>query len=158
MIDFLFRGIAYVFFGITMEVIFSVTSIELCLGEKISKHNPRKYLEGFTSLYMIPIYLFGVYYGFEFFHAQISHQHILLRYMIYCSAFTMAEALSGFLMHKIIGFYTWDYYKLSAFRVFKEGYTLWTLFPLWGIAGLALEQYSSLLIHLTPIVKAFYGS
>ena len=60
---YLFEFVAYVFFGLSLEIIFSVTGIEHTLGYKLKKQTPHRYLEGFVSLYMIPIHGFGVLFG-----------------------------------------------------------------------------------------------
>lgn len=147
----------YVMAGFTLEIIFSVTGIELCVGEKLKKQTPHHFLEGFVSLYMIPIHGLGMFFGFEWMSSLISEYHFLLRYLVWCLLFTGAEALTGFLYEKTLGFYPWEYYKKSRFKVFQGGYTLWTLIPLWGIAGMMLEQYSRLLIHLTPTIFQFFS-
>jgi len=41
--------------------------------------------------------------------------------------------------------------------MFKRGYTLWTLVPMWGFAGMMLEVYSGLLLHLSPHVAGYFG-
>jgi hypothetical protein len=146
---YLFQIIAFIFFGFTMEIIFSVTGIELALGKKLKKQTPHKYLEGFVSLYMIPIHGLGVTFLFIPLYQKINSFPIFARYLTWCIGFTTCEIIGGFLYHKIIGFYPWDYYKESKYRIFDAGYSLWTLIPLWGLAGLVLEQYSSLIIYLS---------
>ena len=150
---YLFQIIAFVFFGFTMEIIFSVTGIELALGKKLQKQTPHKYLEGFVSLYMIPIHGLGVTFLYVPMFEYIADYHIIVRYLIWCVSFTGCEIIGGFIYHKLIGFYPWDYYKESKFKIFDEGYSLWTLVPLWGIAGLILEQYASLIIYLTKFLS-----
>lgn len=152
----LFRFVVYVAFGFTLEIVFSVTGIERALGHKLEHKYPRKYLEGFVSLWMIPIHGFGMLFGFEFFSNLISEFHFIVRYLFYAVAITGTEALTGFIYDKIKGFYCWDYYKDSKYKVFERGYTLWTLIPLWGIAGMIMEVYSKLLVKLTPHVIEFF--
>ena len=72
----LFEIIAYVFFGLSMEIIFSVTGIERTLGYKLKKQTPHKYLEGFVSLYMIPIHGLGMYFGFKYMFFHVHDLHI----------------------------------------------------------------------------------
>ena len=64
------------------------------------------------------------------------------------SGFT--EALMGFLMDKVLGFYPWDYYADSRFKIFRRGYSLWTLIPLWGMYGLLLEVFVRVLTAYPP--------
>ena len=146
---FLFQFIAFVFFGLSLEIIFSVTGIELALGKKLKKQTPHKYLEGFVSLYMIPIHGFGMTLLFLPFYNLIKEYPILLRYLIWAIAFTICEIIGGWLYERILGFYPWDYYKESKYKIFKNGYSLWTLIPNWGIAGLILEKYSELILKLS---------
>jgi len=72
-------------------------------------------------------------------------------------AFSFSEVAWGWILDKSIGFYPWDYYAQSKYKVFKRGYTLWTLVPQWGLAGLFLEVYSDLLRYLSPHVVAFFS-
>lgn len=149
---YLFQIIAFIFFGFTMEIIFSVTGIELALGKKLKKQTPHKYLEGFVSLYMIPIHGLGVTFLYIPMFDLIHELPIFVRYIIWALSFTGCEIIGGFIYHKLIGFYPWDYYKESKFKIFPAGYSLWTLVPLWGIAGLVLEQYTTLIIHLSKFL------
>ncbi len=149
--ELLFRFVLYTFFGLTLETIFAVTGIERSLGYKLQKRTPHKYLEGFVSLYMIPLHGLGMLFAFEWVFGQIAQWHWSLRYLSWCLMFTVAEIAWGFFLHKVIGFFPWDYYEKSKFRFPKAGYTLWTLIPQWGIAGLILELYSELLVKLSPM-------
>ena len=155
-IGYLFRGIAYNMSGFFLETVYSVIGIERAVGAPIPRRVPKKYLEGFVSLYMIPIHGFGMLFGFEPMSKVISDLHIGIRFVIYGVTITACEALGGWIYDQILGFYSWDYYILSPYKVFKRGYTLWTLLPQWGLAGLVLEQFSRLLQHLTPYVIQFY--
>lgn len=153
-----FRFVLYVFFGLSLEVIFAVTGIENCLGKNsgLKRRVPKKYLEGFVSLYMIPLHGLGLLFGFESMFSLIHDLPLVLRFLIWSLGISGLEVLWGVLLHKTLGFYTWDYYKDSRFKVFKNGYTLYTLIPFWGIAGLILEQYSSLLQYLSPFVSEYF--
>lgn len=146
----LFRAFFYMLFGAVLEVIFSTKDIDRALGHKIPRRVPFKYREGFVSLYMFPLHAFGMVFGFEFIHAYIKEWNLFVRFVIWAILITGAEILWGMLQKKVLGFYTWDYYKESRYKVFQEGYTLWTLVPLWGMAGIIMEQFSQLLIYLTP--------
>ena len=150
--QFLFQFIAFVFFGLSMEVIFSVTGIELALGKRLTKNTPHKYLEGFVSLYMIPIHGLGMTFGFIPFYSLIHDANILVRYICWSVAFTLCEILGGIIYQKVLGFYPWDYYKESRFKIFSNGYSLWTLIPLWGVAGLILEKYTDLILKLSKYI------
>ncbi len=151
----IFRFVAYMAFGLVMETIFAVDGIERIMGCKIPRRVPRKYLEGFVSLYMIPLHGLGVLLVLEPLILLVAPLHWSLRYVIYSLFITFAEVAWGWLLDRALGFYPWDYYALSRFRMFKRGYTLWTLLPLWGLAGMMLEAYAGLLLHLSPHVAAY---
>ena len=150
---YLFQIISFIFFGFTMEIIFSVTGIELALGKKLKKQTPHKYLEGFVSLYMIPIHGLGVTFLYLPMFELISSYPIIIRYFIWCISFTACEIAGGFIYHKLLGFYPWDYYQESKYKIFPAGYSLWTLLPMWGIAGLILEQYSTFVLYLSKFLN-----
>ncbi len=151
-----FRFIMYVFFGFFMEIIYSVIGINRSLGYTINRRVPVKYLEGFVSLYMIPIHGLGMLIGFEGVAPYIAPLPWIARLFCWMILISGMEAFTGFIYHKLTGFYCWDYYKESRYKVFKNGYTLWTLLPQWGISGLVLEIYSKLLIELSPNVLHFF--
>ena len=155
---YLFRFVAYTFFGLSLEMTFAVSGIERVLGCRVHRRVPRKYLEGFVSLYMIPLHGLGVLFGLEWTRAAILDWPWPVRYAVYAVAITAAEAAWGYLLDKTVGFYPWDYYADSRFKVFRRGYTLWTLVPLWGVAGLVLEGYVGLMLHLSPYVAAYVAS
>lgn len=155
-IAYTFRFVMYVFFGLTMETVFAASGIERALGYKLDRRVPKKYLEGFVSLYMIPLHGFGLLFGFEQVHALIGGWFWLFRYLFWAAFISMAEVIWGWICDKVLGFYSWDYYAKSKYRVFKRGYTLWTLVPLWGIAGMGLEIYSDLMLHISPNVVQFF--
>lgn len=150
-----FRFIMYVLFGLTLETIFAVDGIDRALGFPVHRRVPKKYLEGFVSLYMIPLHGLGLLFLFEPASRAIASWPFPLRFVVYAVMISLAEAAWGWMLDKAVGFYSWDYYAASRYKVFKRGYTLWTLVPLWGIAGLLIEQYTRLMVSLTPHAVAF---
>jgi hypothetical protein len=156
-VELLFRFAAYVMFGLTLETLFSIHGIEVCLGMKTPLHRrmPKRYLEGFVSAYMIPLHGLGMLFLFEPACQALAPLHWTLRFVVWALAITGAEVAWGWILRRTVGFYPWDYYKESRFRIFREGYTLWTLVPLWGTAGLVMEWYSGLVRHLSPSVAAY---
>ncbi|MCO4792811.1 MAG: hypothetical protein KC493_03805 [Bacteriovoracaceae bacterium] len=158
LIIFLFKAIFYVFFACTMEVTFSVFGIERVMQAEVPKRVPKKYLEGFISLYMFPLYAIALPLGFEATFHLMTDWHWFFRFCFWAITITGFEVIYGWVELKILGFYTWDYYKLSRFKIFKEGLTLWTLVPFWGIAGMLLEQYSILLNKFSPVVVQHFLS
>jgi hypothetical protein len=156
-IGYLFRFLMYAMFGLSMETVFSIYPIELVLGTKVRRRVPFKYLEGFVSAYMIPLHGLGLLIFFEPGSAAISSFHPVVRFAIYAIGITLMEVLWGWLCDRTLGFYSWDYYATSRYRIFKRGYSLWTLVPCWGAAGMLLEVYTDLMIILTPHVVSFFA-
>jgi len=150
-----FRFVMYALFGLTLETIFAAGGIDRVLGFPVKRRVPKKYLEGFVSLYMIPLHGFGLLLLFEPLTAAASAWPWPARFASYAVAITFAEVAWGWLQDKVLGFYSWDYYAESRYRVFKRGYTLWTLVPLWGLAGMLLERYTRLMVNLSPHAVAF---
>ena len=155
-IAYVFRFLMYVMFGLSMEVLFAVHPIEMVLGCKVNRRVPKKYLEGFVSAYMIPLHGLGVLFGFESMVLLISDFNIAIRFVVYSLGITVSEALWGYVCDKVLGFYSWDYYADSKYKIFERGYTLWTLVPIWGIAGMILEIYTKLMVYLSPHVVEFF--
>ncbi len=151
-----FRFVGYVMFGFSMEVVFAVTGIERLLGFRLERRVPRKYLEGWVSLWMAPLHGLGVLLAIEPMHDLVRGWPLPARYLVWCLVFTGAEIAYGWLCDKLLGFHTWDYYARSRYRIFERGYSLWTLVPAWGVAGLIIELYSDLLRHLSPHVSSFF--
>ncbi len=154
----LFRFGFYVIFGFFLEVVYAVTGIERACGYSIPRRVPGKYLEGFVSLYMLPIHGFGMLFGFEALHAAVGGWPLWARFPLWAVVITGAEALGGYVYLKLLGFYSWDYYRESRYKIFKDGLTLWTLLPQWGLAGFIFEFYSSLLLAVTPAAVAYLRS
>ena len=143
----------YTVIGLSLEIIFSVTGIEFAVGAKIKRRVPKKYLEGFVSLFMIPIHGLGVLFCFEPVYFLIANLHWVFRYCIWAVSFVAVEALAGFVLDKLLGFYPWDYYELSKYKVAKRGYSLWSLLPLWGLYGLALEVFVKIFVYVSPLIS-----
>ena len=153
-----FRFVLYAFFGLTLEMVFSVLGIERALGYRLKRRVPRKYLEGFVSLYMIPLHGLGLLFLFEPVREAILGWHVVFRFLTYAVLISFAEVAWGWFLLKVRGFYPWDYYAKSKYKMFKRGYTLWTLVPQWGIAGMILEVYAGLLLYLSPHAVEFLTS
>jgi uncharacterized membrane protein len=154
MAEYIFRFFIYAVVGLSLEMVFSVLGIEFTLQAEIKRRVPKKYLEGFVSLYMIPIHGLGVLFLFEPLYLAIAGWHIIFRYILWGCAFVFVEAASGFVLDKMAGFYRWDYYELSKFKVAKRGYSLWSLLPLWGLYGLFLEVLVRILVGVSPYISS----
>lgn len=147
----LVRFMGYVMFGFFMEVCF--VAISKIIDGKIRGRDV--YLEGHTYLWMVPVYGFLLLLIFEPVHGLIENWNILARWFIWAITFTYFEALAGYIYDKILGFCPWDYSE-SKYKMFKRGYTKWTLLPQWGIAGLVIELYSRALIKVSPAFWQVY--
>ena len=151
-----FRFVLYTFFGLTLEMVFSVLGIERSLGYQLKRRVPRRYLEGFVSLYMIPLHGLGILFAFEPVREATADCFIGFRFLLWAAGISASEVVWGWLLHKVRGFYPWDYYADSPYKIFRGGYTLWTLVPQWGLAGLVLELYSDLALHVSPAAVQFF--
>jgi len=138
-IPLLFRFVGYVLFGLVMETLCAMDTIERLVGRPIPRRVPRKYMEGFVSVWMIPLHGLGVLFLMEPFIDLIGPLAWPIRAVMYAGFLTTAEILWGFLLDKTLGFYPWDYYALSKWKIGKRGYSMWTLVPMWGVAGLLIE-------------------
>ena len=127
------------------------------LPPPIPRRVPRRYLEGFVSAYMIPLHGLGILFLFEPGAELIAPLPFPARFVVYAAGITACEIGWGFLLDKTLGFFPWDYYAMSKWRIGQRGYSLWTLVPMWGLAGLLLERYTSLMLHLSPHVVSYYG-
>jgi len=150
-----FRSLMYTLFGLAGEVLGAVYPIELFLGRKVRRRVPFKYLEGFVSLWMVPLYALGIPFLFEPVRDLIAEWHVGLRFLVYAGLITGMEWLWGLCLARTLGFFTWDYYAESRYSMGRSGYSLWTLIPYWGLAGLVLEAWSDLVRHLVPFVVEY---
>ena len=151
-----FRFLMYVFIGLSLEMIFSVTGLDLALGKEADRRRPKKYLEGFVSIYMIPVHGFGVLLLYENIYFTVRDFHIIFRYLLWAVSFAAAEAAAGFLYDRLLGFCPWDYYEISRYKIFRRGYTLWTLMPLWGLYGLVLEIFVQIFVYISPLLDSIF--
>ena len=149
----MYRFFMYCLVGLTCEMVFSVIGINRALGYKVQRRVPNKYLEGFVSLFMVPIHGFGVLLVFEPLSFLFVNIHWIFRYIIWSSMFVFAEAFAGFVLDKVLGFYPWDYYADSKYRIFKRGYSLWTLLPLWGLYAMFLEVFVKIIYHTSSMIS-----
>ena len=52
--DMVIKFVVYTMVGLTLETVFSATVLNFVMGVKIRRRVPKKYLEGFVSIYMTP--------------------------------------------------------------------------------------------------------
>ena len=121
-------------FGLTVEIIFT------SLVESIKKRNIN--LIGHTSIWMFPIYSFGLTYGFDFVKEIIALNY--LRYLSYPFWIWGVELLIGYPISKI-GIRIWDYKNLSDSKHWK-GIISYVHFPVWILFGILVELVSHFII------------
>ena len=118
-------------FGLTVELFFTA------LVALIKKKNIN--LIGHTSIWMFPIYSFGLTYGFDFVKEIISLDY--LRYLSYPFWIWGVELLIGYPIRKF-GIRIWDYRYLSDNKHWR-GIISFVHFPVWILFGILVELVSN---------------
>mgnify|MGYP006219409515 FL=1 len=121
-------------FGICVEVAFTAI-FDLFTKKKIA-------LMGHTSLWMFPIYAFGLSYGFDL--VEIVIQNDIIRYLSYPIWVWIVEILVGYPLLKF-GIRLWDYSYLSNRKHWK-GIISFVHFPSWIFLGILVEYIKKILI------------
>ena len=121
-------------FGICVEVVFTAI-FDLFTKKRIA-------LMGQTSLWMFPIYAFGLSYGFDL--AEIVIQNDIIRYLSYPIWVWMIEILVGYPLLKF-GIRIWDYSYLSKQKQWK-GIISFVHFPIWISLGIMVEYIKEILL------------
>jgi len=149
-IEWIFRFWAYVFFGFVMEI--KVTAISKVTDGTITQDDRK--LHGNISLWMIPVYGLLILFFFEAVNSSIESLNIIIRYIVWSITFTFFEILSGWFYDRFLHIRPWDYRKDRG--SICNGYTKIHYIPLWGLVGLVIEQYSSLMIYISPGVVEYF--
>jgi len=121
-------------FGICVEVVFTAI-FDLFTKKRIA-------LMGHTSLWMFPIYAFGLSYGFDL--VEIVIQNDIIRYLSYPIWVWMIEILVGYPLLKF-GIRIWDYSYLSNKNHWK-GIISFVHFPVWVTLGILVEYIKQIVI------------
>ena len=121
-------------FGFSVEIAFTAI-FDLITKKKIS-------LIGHTSLWMFPIYGFGLSYGFGLVESIIQNE--IVRYLSYPIWVWMVEILIGYPLLKF-GNRLWDYSYLSKGKHWK-GIISFVHFPVWIFLGILVEYIKQILI------------
>lgn len=101
-------------------------------------------LQGYTQLWVLPLYALGGVFIFEPLHMAmvIAGWNILFRFIIYALLIFAMEFIFGVIDKKIIGKCPWQYKcKWSI-----GGYIDLHKFPFWGAAGLVFELIHNYLL------------
>ena len=120
-------------FGITVEVAFTAI-FDLITKKKIN-------LIGYTSLWMFPIYAFGLSFGFDL--VELTIQNNVLRYLSYPIWIWLVEILVGYPLSKL-NIKLWDYSYLAKGKHWKGIISL-VHFPVWIALGILVEGIKQLL-------------
>ena len=120
-------------FGLTIEVLFTA------LVGLITKKNYN--LMGHTSIWMFPIYAFGLSYGFDLIKQTIPHD--FLRYFLYPFWIWGVEILIGYPTSKL-GIRIWDYRYLPD-KIHWRGIISFVHFPVWILFGILVELVGQLI-------------
>jgi hypothetical protein len=114
-------------FGLLTELCFTAVR-EMIQNEKMS-------MIGHTSLWMFPIYAFGLTYGFDFAMYVISDDTI--RYLTYPLWIWSVELFVGLLALKL-DVRIWDYRYLPRWAHWR-GIISFVHYPLWVVFGILVE-------------------
>ena len=120
-------------FGLCFEILFTA------IVDLYSKKNFN--LTGHTSLWMFPIYSFGLSYGFDLVQYLISNDFI--RYFSYPLWIWLVEILVGYPASQV-GFRIWDYRYLPNNKHWK-GIVSYVHFPVWVVFGALVEIVDKLI-------------
>ncbi|MBT3418298.1 MAG: hypothetical protein HN427_05940 [Flavobacteriales bacterium] len=121
-------------FGICTEVSFTAI-FDLITKKELN-------LMGHTSLWMFPIYAFGLSYGFDL--AERVIQNEIVRYLSYPIWVWIVEILVGYPLLKF-RIRLWDYSYLSKQKQWK-GFISFVHFPSWILLGILVEYIKKILI------------
>tara|TARA_B100000131_G_scaffold310511_1_gene342291 strand:- start:3894 stop:4268 length:375 start_codon:yes stop_codon:yes gene_type:complete len=111
--------------GVTIELVFNA------IRTTISRKSFDLSLKGSASIWMIPIYGFGLTYGFDFIRHCIEHQY--LRWLSYPVWIWAAEVIIGIPTKNTL----WDY---SDIKYNWRGVVSLKHYPAWLIFGIIIEN------------------
>ena len=126
--QFIFWGM----FGLTVELFFTA------ITELITKKNLN--LMGHSSIWMFPIYAFGLSYGFDLIKLIIPNE--FLRYLSYPFWIWAVEIFIGYPAIKL-GVRIWDYRYLPDNKHW-QGIISYVHFPVWIFFGILVEMVKKL--------------
>ena len=121
------RALIYMMVGITGEIIFTA------IKALILKRDLR--LQGYTQLWVMPMYALGGVLIFENLHFAMAGWFIGIRALVYAFVIFAMEFLVGFLGEKLTGECPWKYEG----RWNVLGYIDLIKLPFWGAAGIGFE-------------------
>jgi uncharacterized membrane protein len=135
----LYRAVAYLCLGITAEVVFT--------GIKALRQRKDVTMPGYTTLWMVPIYFFGLPLGFETLHDAIAGANFILRGAAYATGILVVEYVAATLLLAVIKKNPWEY--AEGWHI--QGKIRVDRFPHWMLFGLIVERlHTFLLAHVIP--------
>lgn len=130
------RALAYVGMGVTGEVIYTA------LKALIQKRDLR--LQGYTQLWVMPLYALGGIFIFEKLALRMVEWNIAIRFLVYALVIFTIEFLAGFAFKRITGECPWEYKGKHSVR----GYINLPHLPFWGAVGLIFEVVHNYLVNI----------
>ena len=130
------RALAYVGMGVTGEVIYTA------LKALIQKRDLR--LQGYTQLWVMPLYALGGIFIFEKLVLLMIGWSIALRFLVYALAIFGIEYLAGFMAKQLTGQCPWEYKGKRNIH----GYINLPHLPFWGAVGLLFELMHNYLVTI----------
>ncbi len=130
---FFIRATAYLCIGITAEILF--TGLK-ALFQKNDRNMP-----GHTTLWMVPIYFFGLPLGFEWLAGEIAGLNIFLRAVIYATLILAIEYVAATLILWLTKKNPWEY--TQGWHI--KGRIRIDRFPVWAFFGIVLEYVRAFL-------------
>ena len=136
MIEAFIHALAYTCIGVTGEVIY--TAIKALIYQKDLR------LQGYTQIWVMPMYALGSVFIFEPLHLAIVDWNIAIRFLVYALLIFTLEYIFGFLYKQITGSCPWEYKG----KCNLHGYINLPHFPAWGAVGLLFELVHNYLLSI----------
>ena len=121
-------------FGFSVEIAFTAI-FDLITKKELN-------LIGYTSLWMFPIYGFGLSYGFDLAESIITND--IVRYLSYPIWVWLIEIIVGYPLLKF-GIRIWNYSYLSKGKHWK-GVISFVHFPVWIFLGIVVKYIKEILM------------
>ena len=145
----IFRLVAYIFFGIVMEVLVSsVTTVGRCGWNADTKK-----MFGSVSIFMALVYGPCLLFIYEPIRLLLLPFNSWIQFLAYGLAFTTFEFIAGLFFDKVCRIKLWDY---STCDDSIMGYTRTALFFQWGFCGIMLSSYSGFIIYLSQFIGKYF--
>jgi len=138
------RFVCYGIFGWCVEVIWTAVT------RKISGVARDWRLQGFTCLWMFPIYGLAVLL-YEPVHNAVRTRAWPLRALLYAMGIMTVEYATGRALRRLTGACPWDYSQRARWHI--HGLVRLEYAPAWAALGLLMERLHDFLVRLTPCIR-----